>query len=172
MKYVGFEKKKDGYFTGSNVAEDIKILRFETKSSELDIRYSSVARRVRWKQLMKENAGKINVDLAEKLEADHYDTYLNTTTPDIRTLCSHPDLDADTYGVDIPFAPWGTLDGKVVDSKMAKQMSFVARWGSACGTPFDAKGYLEKHQQFDWMEGLIKDRPAQPWTSFRAGEKK
>ena len=172
LKYVGFEKKKDGYFTGSNVAEDIKILRFETKSSELDIRYSSVARRVRWKQLMKENAGKINVDLAEKLEADHYDTYLNTTTPDIRTLCSHPDLDADTYGVDIPFAPWGTLDGKVVDSKMAKQMSFVARWGSACGTPFDAKGYLEKHQQFDWMEGLIKDRPAQPWTSFRAGEKK
>jgi hypothetical protein len=172
LKYVGFEKKKDGYFVGSNVAEDIKILRFETKSSELDIRYSSVARRVRWKQLMKENAGKINIDLAEKLEADHYDTYLNKTSPDLRTLCSHPDLDPEPYGVDIPFAPWGTLDGKVVDSKMAKQMSFVARWGSACGTPFDAKGYLEKHQQFDWMEGLIEDRPAQPWTSFKAGEKK
>jgi hypothetical protein len=172
LKYVGFEKKKDGYFVGSNVAEDLKILRFETKSSEQDIRYSSVARRVRWKQLMKENAGKINIDLAEKLEADHYDTYLNTTTPDIRTLCSHPDLDPDIYGVDIPFAPWGTIDGKVVDSKMAKQMSFVARWGSACGIPFDAKGYLEKHQQFDWMEGLLKDRPAEPWTSFKSGEKK
>ena len=51
-------------------------------------------------------------------------------------------------------------------------MSFIARWGSACGIPFDAKGYHEKHQQFDWMEGLIKDRPAQPWTSFKAGEKK
>jgi hypothetical protein len=172
LKYVGFEKKKDGFFVGSNVAEDLKILRFETKSSELDIRYSSVARRVRWKQLMKLNAGKINVDLAEKLEADHYDTYLNKTSPDLRTLCSHPDLDPEPYGVDIPFAPWGTIDGKVVDSKMAKQMSFIARWGSACGTPFDAKGYLEKHQQFDWMEGLIKDRPAQPWTSFKAGEKK
>jgi hypothetical protein len=172
LKYVGFEKKKDGYFVGSNVAEDLKILRFETKSSELDIRYSSVARRVRWKQLMKENAGKINIDLAEKFEADHYDTYLNKTSPDLRTLCSHPDLDPDTYGVDIPFAPWGTIDGKVVDSKMAKQMSFVARWGSACGTPFDAKGYLEKHQQFDWMDGLLKDRPAQPWTLFKAGEKK
>lgn len=33
-------------------------------------------------------------------------------------------------------------------------MSFVARWGSACGTPFDAKSYLEKHQQFDWMDCL------------------
>jgi hypothetical protein len=172
LKYVGFERKKDGFFTGSNVAEDLRILRFETKSSELDIKTSSVARRVRWKQLMKENAGKINLELGEKLEADHYDTYLNTNTPDIRTLCSHPDLDPDPYGVDIPYSPWGTLDGKVVDSKMAKQMSFVARWGSSCGIPFNAKDYLEKHQQFDWMTGLIKDRPTQPWTKFKAGEVK
>jgi hypothetical protein len=172
LKYVGFERKNDGYFTGSNVAEDLRILRFETKSSELDIKISSVARRVRWKQLMKENAGKINLELGEKFEGDHYDTYLNTNTPDMRTLCSHPDLDPDPYGVDIPYSPWGTLDGKVVDSKMAKQMSFVARWGSACGIPFNAKAYLEKHQQFDWMTGLIKDRPTQPWTTFKAGEVK
>jgi hypothetical protein len=170
LKYIGFEKKKDGFFVGSNVAEDLRILRFETKSSEEDIKTSSVARRVRWKQLMKENTGKINLELGEKLEADHYDTYLNSNTPDQRTLCSHPNLDPDPYGVDVPFAPWGTLDGKIVDSKMAKQMSFVARWGSACGTPFNAKNYLEQHQQFDWMEGLIKDRPSQPWTIFRAGE--
>ena len=144
LKHVGFEKKKDGYFIGSNVAEDLKILRFETKSSEQDIRTSSVARRVRWKQLMKENTGRIDLSLAEKLEADHFDTYLNTNTPDLRTLCSHPDLDPDPYGVDIPYAPWGTLDGKVVDAKLAKQMSFVARWGSACGTPFSAGAYLRE----------------------------
>jgi hypothetical protein len=172
LKYVGFEKKKDGYFTGSNVAEDLRILRFETRTSEMDIKGSSVARRVRWKQLMKENAGKINLELGKEFEADHYDTYLNTSTPDIRTLCSHPDLDPDPYGVDIPYSPWGTIDGKVIDSKMAKQMSFVGRWGSACGIPFDARVFLEKHQQFDWMDGLLKDRPAQPWTSFTAGEDK
>ncbi len=172
LKYTGFEKKKDGYFVGSNVAEDLRILRFETKTSETDIRNSSIARRVRWKQLMKENAGKIDLDLAEKFEADHYDTYLNSTAPGLRTLCSHPDLDPDAYHADIPFAPWGTIDGKVVDSKMAKQMSFAARWGSACGTPFDAKAYLEKHQQFDWMNGILFDRPAQPWTTFKAGEDK
>ena len=172
LKYIGFEKKKNGYFVGSNVAEDIRILRFETKTSELDIKNSSVARRVRWKQLMRENAGKINLDKAKELEADHYDSYLNTSTPDIRTLCSHPDLDSDIYGVDIPFAPWGTLDGKVIDSKMAKQMSFAARWGSACGIPFDAKTYLAKHEQFDWMKVLLKDRPSQPWTFFKAGETK
>lgn len=172
LKYIGFEKKKDGFFIGSNVAEDIKILRFETKIAETDIRYSSIARRVRWKQLMKENAGKIDVKKGQDMEADHFDTYLNSITPGLRTLCSHPDLDPDIYGVDEPFAPWGALDGKVVDSNMAKQMSFSARWGSACGMGFDAKVYLEKHQQYDWMDGLIKDRPSQPWTMFVAGEQK
>ena len=172
LKYVGFEKKKDGYFIGSNVAEDLRILRFETKESEVNIKYSSVARRVRWKQLMKENAGKINLEMAKGFEADHYDTYLNSNTPDMRTLCAHCDLDSDVFGADIPFSPWGTVDGKVIDSKMAKQMSFVARWGSACGIAFDAKAYIQKHQQFDWMSGLIKDRPSQPWTLFKAGEDK
>jgi len=172
LKYIGFEKKKDGYFVGSNVAEDLRILRFETKTSEMDIKNSSIARRVRWKQLMKGNVGKINLEMGKSFEADHFDTYLNTNTPSLRTLCSHPDLDPDIYGVDIPFSPWGTLDGKVIDSKMAREMSFVARWGSACGTPFDAKVFLEKHQQFDWMTGLVKDRPTQPWTLFKAGEVK
>jgi hypothetical protein len=172
LKVVAFEKKKDGFFIGSNVAEDIKLLRFETKIAETDIRNSSIARRVRWKQLMKENVGKIDAKKGQEMEADHFDTYLNSVTPGLRTLCSHPDLDPDIYGVDEPFAPWGALDGKVVDAKMARQMSFSARWGSACGTAFSAKAYLEKHQQYDWMEGLIKDRPSEPWTMFTAGEAK
>ena len=54
LKYIGFEKKKDGYFVGSNVVEDLKILRFETKTKETNIKLSSIARRIRWKQLMKE----------------------------------------------------------------------------------------------------------------------
>jgi hypothetical protein len=170
LKYIGFEKKKDGFFVGSNVAEDLRILRFETHKNETDIKLSAIARRVRWKQLMKENTGKIDLELGKVLEADHYDTYLNDTIPDMRTLCSHPYLDADVYGADIPFSPWGTVDGKLVDSKMARQMSFVARWGAACGTPFYAKKFLDQHPQFDWMNGLLKDRPTQPWTVFEAGE--
>ncbi len=170
LKYVGFEKKKNGYFVGSNIAENLNILRFETKASDDNIKASSIARRVRWKSLMGENAGKINLEMGKKFEADHFDTYLNTNTPDIRTLCAHPDLDPDIYGTDIPFSPWGTLDGKVVDSKMAKQMSFDARWGSACGIPFDAKAFIAKHPQYDWMGELLKDRPSQPWTTFKAGE--
>ncbi len=70
-----------------------------------------------------------------------------------------------------PFSPGGTVDGKVVDAKMAKEMSFVARWGAACGTPFDANKFLEAHPQYDWMKNILKDRPSEPWTVFKVGEK-
>jgi hypothetical protein len=172
LKYVAFERKKDGFFIGSNVAEDLRILRFETTKDETNIKNSSIARRVRWKQLMKENRGKINLKLAEAFEADHYDTYLNKVNPGGRTLCGHWEIDQQLYGRDIPYNPEGTLDGKVVDARMAKEMSFVARWGSACGMPFKGDEFLEKHPQFDWMAGLLKDRPTQPWTIFKAGETK
>jgi hypothetical protein len=171
LKYVGFEKKKNGFFTGSNVPEDLRILRFETKRSETDIRFSSVARRVRWNTLMKQYAGKINIELAEKFEADHFDTYLNKELPDCRTLCQHCDLDKELSGPYLPFTPEGALDGKVIDSKMSKQMSFVARWGSSCGKAFDAKKFLQEHPQFNWMAEILKSRPSQPWTIFHAGEK-
>jgi len=172
LKYVGFEKKKDGYFTGSNVAEDLKILRFETREDETNIKNSSVARRVRWKQLMNKNAGNINIKLGEEFEADHYDTYLKKINPGSLSLCAHWEIDQQLYGNDIPFSPEGTIDGKVVDAKMAKEMSFVARWGSACGMAFNANKFLEEHPQFDWMTGLLRDRPTQPWTIFKAGESK
>jgi hypothetical protein len=171
LKYIGFEKKKDGYFTGSNVAEDLKLLRFETKSDETNIKNSSVARRVRWKQLMKENVGKINLELAKSFESDHYDPYLKMNNPSGRTLCAHDDLDPKYSSGGEPYSPGGSIDAKVIDSKMAKQMSFAARWGQACGMVFDAKKYLEAHAQFGWINGLLKDRPSQPWTEFRIGEK-
>jgi len=68
-------------------------------------------------------------------------------------------------------APAGTYDAKVVDTVMAKRMSFAARWGSACRRAFDAKKYLQDHGQFDWLEGLLKDLPSEPWVEFAAGEK-
>lgn len=172
LKYIGYEKKRDGYFTGSNVAEDPKILRLETEKNETDIRNSSVARRVRWKQLMKQHEGKIDLALAKRFEADHFDAYRGKTWPGGRTLCGHFELDPDASGQGhgVPYDCSGTVDAKVVDSPMAKQMSFAARWGSACGTPFRADKFLAAHPQFDWMTGLLQDRPSQPWAIFHAGE--
>lgn len=172
LKNIGFEKKRDGYFSGSNVAEDPKLLRYETSSDETDIRSSCVARRVRWKQLMQENKGKINASLARQFEGDHFDTYRGKVQPSGRTLCGHFELDPepDKPWPGVPYGCAGTVDAKIVDAAMAKQMSFAARWGSGCGAPFSARKFLTAHPQFDWMEGTLKDRPAEPWVQFRAGE--
>jgi hypothetical protein len=31
---------------------------------------------------------------------------------------------------------------------------------------FEAKKFLEKHPQCDWLDGFLKDLPPQPWTMF------
>ncbi len=168
LKYVGFERTMNGYFTGSNVAEDLRILRRETDTKELDIRNADIARRVRWKQLMKQYKGMITVEHGKQFLADHYDTYLQKDILAGRSLCGHLELDDQKYGLDEPFYPLGAYDGKVVDAAMAKKMTFTARWGAPCGTPFDAKKYHEDHPQFDWTVGLIYDRKSYPWSMFSA----
>jgi hypothetical protein len=170
LKYVGFETSKDGYFAGSNVAENKALLRLETERSETDIRKSAAARRVRWKELLLANKGRITVQSAEKFLADDYDVYLKRHHPGARTLCRHYELDPQEFGGPEPFEPNGTFDGKVVDTKLARQMSFLGRWGCADGRPFLAEKFLREHPQYDWQRGLLKDRPTQPWTLFRIGE--
>lgn len=173
LKYIGFEKKKDGCFMGSNIAENLKILRLETSSDETDISKMDVARKVRWKQLMAENAGKIDLALAKQFEADHYDPFLEEVRLGGRGLCCHGELERTPCGwPSVPYGPGGTVDAKVVDAKMARKMSFSARWGSACGTAFAADEFIKAHPQFDWMKDILVSRPSEPWTDFSAGEKK
>jgi len=173
LKYSAWEKKGDGFFIGSNIAEDPKILRLETSSKETDIRSSSVARRLRWRNLMKQYAGRIDRLNARSFEADHFDMYRSKDRPGGRSLCGHFELDPDTEGqgpTAVPFDCSGTVDAKVVDAAMARKMSFDARWGSACGMPFVARDFLAAHPQFDWMAPSLKDRPREPWVTFRSGE--
>ena len=172
LKYVGLETKRDGYFVGSNIAEDLEILRFETNTHETDIRESDVARRVRWNQLMSQYAGKIDLEAAKRLEADHFDSYLGEEHPGERSLCGHWELERTPLQQwpTVPNDAWGTVDAKVVDSGMAKQMSFAARWGSACGMAFDSEKFLCEHPQFEWMKNILLSRPSQEWTVFTAGE--
>ncbi len=120
---------------------------------------------------MRQHNGKIDLELAKRFEADHYDSYFKKDRPGNRSLCAHGDLDDRMNAPGIPFSPGGTCDAKVVDSKLAKKMAICARWGSACGMPFDAPSFLAEHPQFDWMKDLLKSRPSQPWTVFRAAEK-
>jgi hypothetical protein len=173
LKYTALERTNDGFFIGCNIAENLRILRLETDAKDDDIRLSAIARRVRWKQLMKQNAGKIDLELGEKMEGDCFDVSHNKVIPGGRTLSGHFDLVTELEappGGAPPYEPSGTYDAKVVDSHMAKEMSFAARWGSSDGIAFDAPAFLAAHPQFDWLEGFLKSRPSEPWATFKAGE--
>jgi hypothetical protein len=67
----------------------------------------------------------------------------------------------------LPFQPRGAMDGFVVDSTMAKNMSMCGRWGSSCGIPFDAEKFFDEHRQWITQKPFIDSRPTQPWTDFK-----
>jgi len=167
LKHHSLEKKTNGYFSGSNVTENVKILREETKAAYDDIRDRCVSRRERWKQLMKENYGNINVETAKRMLSDHYDVYLGKEQPSSRTICGHSELDDGSIpNSKSAYYPGGAIDGKVVDSVMAKSWKFWAKWGSSCDIGFDSQKFLEQHTQYDWLEGYLKDLPVEAWTIF------
>lgn len=165
-------RTKDGYYVGSNFTSDPTVTKLDTTYNLNDPTMSPNARHVRWDDLMKENKGKIDVDLAEKFEGDHFDAYTKKDGADGRTLCGHSDVSAKgDKGWDVaPFDPMGAVQGKATDSKMAAQMSMVARAGHPCGENFYAKPFLAKHPEFNWQAPELRDMIAGPWTEFHSGE--
>lgn len=172
LKYNNIERTKNGFFIGFNAPYDPRIRNIECENSGFyDIRRHQGARLVRLNELMDEYKGKLNIDVAKKIIADHYDVYLKKDdNPCSRTVCSHYDLDAREYMSQSdrpkPFCPHGVVDGIVCDTKMAKKMEFSARYGSSCGMPFMKDDFCKKHIQWSIFCPFLKDRPSQPWTDF------
>jgi len=171
LKYISVEKTKNGYFIGFNAPYDPRIRNLECSNTGYDdIRRHQGARKVRLEQLMEEHKGKIDIKIAQEIMADHYDVYLNKINPSSRTCCSHYELDDRAFMSDPsrpkPFQPRGAVDGLVCDTTMAKQMSFSARWGSSCGTPFDKTEFCKRNLIWKDYEPYLRDRPSQPWTDF------
>jgi hypothetical protein len=172
LKYYNVERTKNGYFIGFNSVYDERIRNLEVNNSGFyDVRRHQGARLVRLGDLMDEHKGKLNINVAKKIIADHYDVYLKKdNNPCSRTVCSHYDLDAREYMSQEdrpkPFAPHGAVDGIVCDTNMAKKMMFAARFGNSCGIPFIKDTYFKKHRQYEKFKPYIKDRLSQPWTDF------
>jgi len=165
LEHHSLRKKANGYFAGSNVASDSKVLRLETDASWDDVRDGAVSRRVRWDQLMKEHYGRIDAALAKEMLADHYDVYLEKEQPGYRTSCGHGELDdGHVPGSRGAYRPAGAFDGKVVDSDMAKDWRLWAKWGGSCDLGFNADGFLQAHPQYAWLNGYLPALPPQPWT--------
>jgi hypothetical protein len=172
LKYHNVERTTNGYFIGFNSVYDEKIRNFEVANSGFyDVRRHQGARYVRLNDLMDQHKGKINIDIAKQIISDHYDVYLlKENNPCSRTVCSHYDLDAREYMSQSdrpkPYSPRGAIDGIVCDSTLAKNMSFIARYGNSCGMAFNKNDFFKKHRQYEKFMPYVKDRPSEPWTEF------
>ncbi|PYX27960.1 MAG: peptidase C45 [Acidobacteria bacterium] len=173
LKNTPLWRTKDGYFVSANFARDPKVLREETTFDPNDASSSPNARHIRADELVQQEKGKIDVELAQKFLSDHFDSFDKKEQPDERSLCGH--VDASARGVKEwawdAHNPGGAVQGKATDSKMAASMSFVARAGHPCGADFLAQDFLEQHPEYSWQKSLLRNMKAGPWTKFHAGQK-
>jgi Phospholipase B len=172
LKNVTLQTKTgDGYFVGSNFPVNPQLASEETNFKVGDMSVSANARHARWEQLMAEYKGTIDVGLAQKFLADHYDTFEKKTDPDERTLDGHIDLSPRGDEPWQPaYAPAGAVQNKATNADMAAKMEFTAAAGHACGMNFVAADHLKAHPEFDWEKDLLRDMPAHPWTTFAAAK--
>uniref|UniRef100_A0A6C0JI88 Uncharacterized protein n=1 Tax=viral metagenome TaxID=1070528 RepID=A0A6C0JI88_9ZZZZ len=173
LQFHNVERTKNGYFIGFNATYDPQIRNIECVNSGFyDVRRHQGARQVRLAELMDENKGKLNIEIAKKIIADHYDVYLQKDNKCSRTVCSHYDLDPREYmsapGRPVPFSPHGAVDGFVCDTKMANNMIICGRYGNSCGTPFIKDEFIKKHRQYENFGPYLKDRPTEEWTDLSA----
>jgi Phospholipase B len=172
LKHTNVWRTKDGYFSGANFPSDPDLIKDETTYDPNDPSNGPNARKIRWDQLLNGNKGHIDTSLAEIFLADHFDTFTKKEGANRRTLCGHGDMmAASTPKSDSkPFDPYGAVQGKVIDSRMAQAMDFVARIGHPCGIKFDAAKFLTEHPEYSWQSPVLRDMVAGPWTEFHIGE--
>ncbi len=172
LKHTKLWRTMDGYFSGANFPSDPDVIKDDTTYDPVNPASSMNARRLRWEQLLNGNKGQIDTALAEIFLSDHYDTFTKKTGADRRTLCGHGDMQPDMLpgSTSPPYDPHGAVQGKVIDSRMAQQMDFIARIGHPCGINFDAAKFLADHPEFSWESPVLRDMNAGPWTEFHTGE--
>ena len=161
------QRTANGVFYGMNSVHDFSMRNLETDDvTYTDPNTSSGARNIRLDALLNHTYyGKIDIDVAQRILADHYDIAVERDRhPSSRTICNHFFMDPDT---DSPYYPHSSIDGKVVDSRMAKAMTFRGRWGSSCGMAFSVKDHLRAHPEYKSWKPYLVDLPSQPWSTIR-----
>lgn len=159
------QKTKNGAFYGMNSAIDDSLRRLETNDVFHDnIQHSIGARNIRFEQLLfTKYKNHINISNAKRILADHYDVFENRIHPGIRTICKHTELSNDPL-LKTKFYPQGAIDGKVINTTMARRMSFWGKFGSSCSIGFNKREYLEKHPQYSEWKDFLTDLPERHWT--------
>ena len=168
LKEHSVRRSRDGYFVGANFPVDPKLIQNETNFDVNNRASSPNARRTRWEQLMTQHKGKIDIEIGKAMESDSLDIIEGKAGPNERSLCGCVDVSA--RGIPEwqwdPYYPGGTVQAKVVDSRLAEQLRFWATMGHPCAPDFKAEDYLKARPEYAWMRGLLRDMKTQPWTLF------
>jgi hypothetical protein len=165
LHYKNVKRTSSGVFYGMNRALGVDLREQETTDGDsVNIATSSGARMTRLDQLLNHTyKGKINTSNAKKIMADHYDTYLGRDSRNSRSICNHTEENPEQSSRP-PYFPFGCTDAKVVNTTMAKQLIFEARFGSACGRPFSVKGYVKRAPEHKAWANVLPDIPTYAWT--------
>jgi hypothetical protein len=151
-----------------NLAMDRKLRLAETDEDDFDNISTSVgARKYRlYDLLINQHYGKITTQLAKIIISDHYDMMLQKDTMNSRGICKHSEMDSVASNRPA-FYPFGCVDGKVMDTKMAKKMSFDGRFGCACGRPFSVNQFIHQHPEYIAWQPYLSDFPTFPWKMIK-----
>jgi hypothetical protein len=163
-------RSKNGYFVGANFPSDPEFIKTETDFDPTNLASSPNARHLRWDELMADNKGKLDAELAKQLLADHWDSYEKRVNAGDRSICGH--IHTSSRGVPEwewkPFTPAGSVNSKVADAALATRFSFAARAGLSCGEDFLADAFQRAHPEFDWQKPLLHDMKGNPWVEFQS----
>jgi len=159
LKNVIWEKKKNGWFVGSNFPDSPKLIAEEVPGgwSKDPRRNGCEARRLRWNTLLNANRGQIDAEKAKAFLADTVDAVTGAKGATGRTLCGRND------GLGILH---GATNTKVTTSELASHLSFWARMGYSDGSTFDAASFLAKYPTYAPFTGYLHDIPAREYILY------
>jgi hypothetical protein len=168
LKEHNIKRTSNGVFYGMNSAMGAKLREKETNDhSHTDIKTSLGARNRRLHDLLFDTYyGKINMNIGKRILSDHYDVYLKRNVRNFRTICVHSESSDDPHNHRESHYPYGTVDGKVVNSELAKKLAFWAHLGPPCGTPFRATQHIKEHPEYLHWKPYLKDMPSHKWTEI------
>lgn len=164
LKEHSYKKTFNGVFYGMNSALDNHLRTTETDdNTHYDISTSTGARRFRMNQLLNNvYYGMVDIDTAKLVLSDHYDIHKKKYIPNSRTICRHSEFDNERKS-NSPFYPFGSTDCKVVNTKQAKKMEFVGRFGHACGKTFNKKVFMKNHPKYNYMDKFMTSMKSYDW---------
>jgi len=171
LEKYSLQRTTDGVYYGMNSTLDWSLRKTETTDHHLfDPEKPTGSRNIRLNYLLnKKYYGKINTENAKTILSDHYDMFLGKMQMNGRSICKHSEKDPHIKGTKV--RPVGCIDGKVVNSKMAKKMEFLGRFGASCNRHFSKKEFLKKHPEYKNLEPFLRDFPSRKWTTISAMKK-